>query len=62
MSAQTEIALPVLDSPFCTQCATRMFLVRIFPDRPGYDTRTYECPRCERVGLFFKQDYLSDQL
>ena len=20
---------------------------RIFPDRPGYDQRTYECPKCE---------------
>ena len=26
---------------------TRMLLIRIFPDRPGYDQRTYECPRCE---------------
>jgi hypothetical protein len=26
MAAQTEIPLPVLDSPFCTRCATRMFL------------------------------------
>jgi hypothetical protein len=24
-----------------------MLLVLIFPDRPGYDRRTYECPRCE---------------
>jgi hypothetical protein len=24
-----------------------MSLVRIFPDKPGYDQRTYECPRCE---------------
>ena len=61
MAAQTEIPLPVLDDPFCTQCVTRMLLVRIFPDRPGYDTRTYECPRCQHVGLFLKRDYLCDQ-
>jgi transcription elongation factor Elf1 len=24
-----------------------MALVRIFPDKPGHDQRTYECPRCE---------------
>jgi transcription elongation factor Elf1 len=24
-----------------------MSLVRIFPDKPGYDQRTFECPRCE---------------
>jgi hypothetical protein len=24
-----------------------MLLARIFPDRPGYNRRTYECPRCE---------------
>jgi hypothetical protein len=24
-----------------------MLLVHIFPDRPGHDQRTYECPRCE---------------
>ena len=25
----------------------RDLLVHIFPDRPGHDQRTYECPRCE---------------
>ena len=29
------------------KCGTRMLLVRIFPDIPGIDRRTYECPRCE---------------
>jgi hypothetical protein len=24
-----------------------MLLARIFPDQPGYNRRTYECPRCE---------------
>jgi hypothetical protein len=24
-----------------------MSLVRIFPDKPGYDQRTYECRRCQ---------------
>jgi hypothetical protein len=29
MAAQTEIPLPVLDSPFCTRCAARMFLALV---------------------------------
>jgi len=24
-----------------------MLIVSIFPGKPGYDQRTYECPRCE---------------
>jgi hypothetical protein len=27
-------------------CGSRMLLVRIFPDKPGHDQHTYECPRC----------------
>jgi transposase-like protein len=38
----------VIVRPNCPTCGTRTSLVRIFPDRPGYDKRTYECPRCER--------------
>jgi hypothetical protein len=44
MFAQDEIALPVLVRPSCPQCGTQMLLVRILPDRPGYEQRTYECP------------------
>jgi hypothetical protein len=49
MAAQTEILSPILDHLFCTRCATPMSLVRIFPERPGYDQRSYECSRCKRV-------------
>jgi transposase-like protein len=44
-----SIALPpaVLACPSCPRCGTRMSLVRIFPDKPGYDQRTYECPSCQ---------------
>jgi hypothetical protein len=31
---------------FCSQCGTQMLLVRILPDRPGYENRTYACPWC----------------
>jgi hypothetical protein len=37
--ARTKTPLPVPDRTFCT-CVTRMLLVRVFPDRPGYDTRS----------------------
>ena len=32
--------------PACPTCGSRMLLVRIFPDKPGHDQHTYECPRC----------------
>jgi uncharacterized paraquat-inducible protein A len=46
----TIIANPprvIIVRPTCPTCDTCMSLVRIFPDKPGYDQRTYECPRCE---------------
>jgi hypothetical protein len=47
MTARTVIS-PSVSAPSCSQCATRMLLVRISPDRPGYERRTYECPWCPR--------------
>jgi hypothetical protein len=32
--------------PACPTCGSNMSLVRIFPDKPGRDQHTYECPRC----------------
>jgi hypothetical protein len=26
-----------------------MYLSRIAPDKPGYDLRTFECPRCQNT-------------
>jgi hypothetical protein len=46
----TIIASPprgIISRPNCSRCGTRMSLVRIFPDKPGFDQRTFECPRCE---------------
>lgn len=42
-----EFGSSFMARPSCPKCGTRTMLVRIFPDRPGYDVRTYECPRCE---------------
>jgi hypothetical protein len=47
MASQTEIPPPVLGLPSCPQCDTRMLLIRILPVSPGYQRRTYECPRCQ---------------
>jgi ribosomal protein S27AE len=46
-AASRELASLLMAHPSCPKCGTRMMLVRIFPDRPGFDVRTYECPRCE---------------
>ena len=27
----------------------QMYLARIEPEKPGYDLRTFECPRCQHV-------------
>jgi hypothetical protein len=32
--------------PFCSQCGTHMLLVRVLPDRPGYEKQTYKCSWC----------------
>ena len=47
-SMATIIGKPpaVFGRPACPTCGTRMLLVRIFPDKPGHDQRTFECPRC----------------
>jgi hypothetical protein len=47
MTAFIPIPPFVLNCPSCPKCGTRMSLIRIFPDRPGYDQRIYQCPRCE---------------
>jgi hypothetical protein len=39
----------VIACPSCPKCGTRTMLVRIFPDSPGHDQRTYECPLRDEV-------------
>jgi hypothetical protein len=36
----------LISRPSCVMCATRMVLVLIRPDEPGFDLRTFECQRC----------------
>ena len=37
------------DRPRCSQCATQMYLPQIEPGQPGFDLRTFECPRCKHA-------------
>ena len=43
----TTIPPLLLACPRCPKCGTRMLLVRIYPDRPGSEQRTYECAHCD---------------
>jgi DNA-directed RNA polymerase subunit M/transcription elongation factor TFIIS len=38
---------PIILRPACPKCSTQMHLARIEPEKPGYDLRTFECPRCQ---------------
>lgn len=35
--------------PACPKCQAHMMLARIMPVRPGFDFRTFECPKCDHV-------------
>jgi hypothetical protein len=37
----------IYDRPRCPKCTTQMYLVRIEPDQPGHDKRTFKCPECD---------------
>ena len=47
MAMITASAFAVGACPSRPRCGTRMSLVRIFPDKPIYDQRTYESPGCQ---------------
>ena len=36
----------VIKSPRCLKCGDTMALRVIEPERPGFDSRTFECPKC----------------
>jgi hypothetical protein len=39
----------LLYMPTCKKCGAKMWLVRIEPDAPGHDRRSFECPQCENA-------------
>jgi DNA polymerase III alpha subunit (gram-positive type) len=40
---------PMTARPDCPKCTAQMYLARIQPEKPGFDLRTFECPRCQHV-------------
>jgi predicted RNA-binding Zn-ribbon protein involved in translation (DUF1610 family) len=36
----------IIKSPRCPKCGEMMALRLIEPERPGFDLRTFECPKC----------------
>jgi hypothetical protein len=41
-----------IKSPRCPQCGAMMSLRVIEPERPGFDSRTFECPKCYDTETF----------
>jgi transcription elongation factor Elf1 len=35
--------------PQCPQCGSMMWIAQAEPEKPGYEKRTFECPRCHHV-------------
>lgn len=35
--------------PPCRKCDSKMHLARIELEKPGHETRTFECPNCEHA-------------
>jgi hypothetical protein len=49
---QTKSSLqssPPIHTPACPKCGLPMWIIRIEPDDPDHDLRTYECPECKRA-------------
>ena len=46
---RSEPSLLPIERPRCPKCQARMMLARISPGPEGYDSRTFECPRCDHV-------------
>jgi hypothetical protein len=40
---------PISARPACPECSAQMYLSRIELKQPGFDLRTFECPRCQHV-------------
>jgi transposase-like protein len=38
-----------IQRPACPRCSAQMMLARIMPYSVGFDLRTFECPKCQRV-------------
>jgi hypothetical protein len=45
-----------IESLLRPKCAMPMDLSRIEPDEPGFDLRTFECPKCQHSESFVVKD------
>jgi hypothetical protein len=43
---KNEMFADRIKSPQCPKCGAMMSLRIIEPERPGFDSRTFECPKC----------------
>jgi hypothetical protein len=41
-----------IKSPRCPKCGAMMLLQIIEPESPGFDSRTFECPKCYDTQTF----------
>ena len=48
-SEYTLANTPINARPECPECTTPMVLAHIVPDKPGFDRRSFECPKCQHV-------------
>jgi DNA polymerase III alpha subunit (gram-positive type) len=48
-SEYTLETTPMVEGPACPECLVLMYLVLIEAEKPGFDLRTFECPRCQHV-------------
>lgn len=48
-SLPTGPPLSAIERPRCKHCQARMMLAGIEPGPSGYDLRTFECAKCDRV-------------
>ena len=44
--SQQSPSIFLIGRPSCEKCSRRMALMRIAPDGPDHDRRTFECPAC----------------
>ena len=44
---QYALTSPNIDQPRCPICQTAMIIIRIEPEKPDHDRRSYECPKCD---------------
>jgi Zn ribbon nucleic-acid-binding protein len=40
---------PIIEGPECPECSALAYLALIEPEKPGFDRRAFECPRCQHV-------------